>query len=59
MSEGYRPTPAEIRRECERIRAVWTADSERLRTFPLYRSESPTIPGEVRGSIVCADNPTE
>lgn len=48
----YTPTPEQIRRECERIRAEWTPEIERLRTFPLYRNETPTIQGESRGHCV-------
>jgi hypothetical protein len=39
------PTPAEIRKACEEIRATWTPSEMIRRTAESYRPKRPTVPG--------------
>lgn len=58
MSDAlYNPSPEQIRAECARIRREWDAYTENERRA--IKQRPPSIPGEVRGSVVCTDRPSE
>ena len=52
MTIPYTPTPSQIRRACEAIRAEWSPEIEAVRRA--YKQHEPHVPGENRGAVVCA-----